>query len=301
MDKQKLLSICIPTYNRADILNRTLRSLTTNPDYNPDLIEIVISDNCSTDNTKEVVAMYPDIKYYCNDENIKDYNFTKAIEYGTAKYVRLFNDTLLFNFGELECMLRTIKKYEKANVNLFFYKNTWLHSDSNITISTLKEYFKEVSFYSTWIANTGFWLEDFKKIENKNLYSYLQFPQLEWNYRIVENGKKTVIYFSNIFETLQPPNKGGYNFFNTFINKYLYIVKKQRIGILNYELEKFRLFRHFIYNYLVVFFIVNKGEYSFETKGVAKIIFSKYWYNLYIYPILVMFIIKKITNKCKQE
>ena len=45
-----LLSICIPTYNRENDLKNMLNSIKSNND-----IEIVICDDGSTDNTKELV------------------------------------------------------------------------------------------------------------------------------------------------------------------------------------------------------------------------------------------------------
>lgn len=50
-----LLSLCIPTYNRAEILAQCLERHMEAIDDERD-IEIVISDNASTDNTREVVA-----------------------------------------------------------------------------------------------------------------------------------------------------------------------------------------------------------------------------------------------------
>ena len=67
LNKQPLLSICIPTYNRAEILRRTLAKITSDKDFDED-IEIVISDNASTDNTQKVCqefcASYKNIHYF---------------------------------------------------------------------------------------------------------------------------------------------------------------------------------------------------------------------------------------------
>ena len=55
MNKQPLLSICIPTYNRADKLKQTLESIVSQPEFiDFDEFEIVISDNGSKDGTKEI-------------------------------------------------------------------------------------------------------------------------------------------------------------------------------------------------------------------------------------------------------
>ena len=43
-NKQPLLSICIPTYNRGDILKENLNYILKLPEFD-DSIEIVISDN----------------------------------------------------------------------------------------------------------------------------------------------------------------------------------------------------------------------------------------------------------------
>lgn len=51
-DIKPYLSICIPTYNRSEVLKESLMQLLK---YEGDDIEVVISDNCSPDNTEEVV------------------------------------------------------------------------------------------------------------------------------------------------------------------------------------------------------------------------------------------------------
>ena len=52
-----ILSICIPTFNRASFLNSCLSAI--NDQLTEDLpIEIVISDNCSTDNTQEIITEF---------------------------------------------------------------------------------------------------------------------------------------------------------------------------------------------------------------------------------------------------
>src|SRR5277367_4768972 len=49
------LSICIPTYNRARLLHRTLEHLAECPDA---FREIIVSDNASDDGTRDVVAAW---------------------------------------------------------------------------------------------------------------------------------------------------------------------------------------------------------------------------------------------------
>lgn len=96
MSVNKFLSIVIPTYNRSDYLDCCLAiHIPLIKYYN---IQIFISDNASTDNTKEIVIkhskIYPFIHYSCNDTNLgADENFERALNYPETEYVWLLGDT----------------------------------------------------------------------------------------------------------------------------------------------------------------------------------------------------------------
>lgn len=65
-----LISICIPTYNREDYIEQTIESALSQ-DY--EFIEVIISDNCSSDNTQQVISKFLSderVKYFKNDMNI---------------------------------------------------------------------------------------------------------------------------------------------------------------------------------------------------------------------------------------
>jgi len=88
-----LVTIGIPTYNRAsgrlgDAIRFALAQTYSN-------IEIVISDNCSTDNTSEVVASFNNekIRYIRQKENIGPFNnFQACLENARGEYFYLFHD-----------------------------------------------------------------------------------------------------------------------------------------------------------------------------------------------------------------
>lgn len=292
----KLLSICIPTYNRAEVLSQTLDNLFTNPDFNIDEIEVIVSDNCSTDRTKEVVSYYPSVKYYRNEKNESFYNLTTVMTYATGKYIKLFNDTFCFKDNTLKQMIAKIRLHESEAKNLFFYPNFLHNHDTLKEINSISSFFSECSYNTTWTASVGFWKKDFDMIDDKNRYASQHFPQLEWMYRIVKNGKPTIIYFEDLFEIVVPNKKGGYNVFQTFVIDYLDIVRNEKLNIVIYEKEKYRLCRYFVYPWLLTLFVNDKGIFGFDTKGVFKIILKKYWYEPYLYPILMLYWFKKITK-----
>ena len=87
-----MLSICIPTYNRAHTLNKLLESIENEVrKYSIKYMEIIISDNASTDNTVEIVNNYINkglpIKYFQMEEN-KGFgiNINNAVSIATGKY-----------------------------------------------------------------------------------------------------------------------------------------------------------------------------------------------------------------------
>lgn len=292
MDK-KILSICIPTYNRCQVLDETLNKLFSNPEFNDELIEVIVSDNCSTDSTKEVVLKYSQVKYFRNNQNIGPYNFTVVTSYANGKYIKIFNDTFSFKELKLGWFLDKIILHENDNKNLFFYPKSFSNSIESVQINSINDFFKHCSFYTTWSITSGFWKNDFDLIETKNKYTELLFPQLWWMYSMVKNGKETIIYFQDLIHVDTPKKKGGYNLFKTFVEDYLFIVKNEKIYFTTYEIEKYRLCKYFIYTWLLNLFVYDNNDFTFESKGVFKILFKKYWYEPYFYPMLILFWFKK--------
>lgn len=91
------LSICIAVYNQVGIVKWNLDNILS---YQGDDIEVIISDDCSTENIFELVQSYHDnrLKYYCNEYNLgHDKNILKGFQRCTCSNVFLLRtaDTLL--------------------------------------------------------------------------------------------------------------------------------------------------------------------------------------------------------------
>ncbi|GEM_PF-6184787 len=90
--KRPLLSIVIPTRERASVLQYTLETLLAlrNPD-----IEILICDNVSTDGTRELVQRYSDprLKYSCSDTRLTmPQNFERGLKLASGEFVMTIGD-----------------------------------------------------------------------------------------------------------------------------------------------------------------------------------------------------------------
>jgi abequosyltransferase len=291
-----ILSICIPTYNRCSILDGTLKSLFSNPEFDSHRIEVIVSDNSSTDRTQEIVAKYPLVRYYRNSENLKDRNFSKVLSYATGNYIRLFNDTLSFQVGALRKMLDSIEENIHEQFNIFFYNNMFLNYDCSVIINHETAFLNNVSFFSSWIANFGCWRQDFNDILNKDKYWEFQFAQVDWCLRLVKNRKKSIIYFNEFVVVFVPENKGGYHLINAFVNNYLFVIKQHKISFITYETEKFRLCFNFLFPRLIALMSPDNLNHTFDTSGSIYMIFKKYWYEPYFYPMLVLFWLKKFFS-----
>ena len=80
-----LLSICVPSYNRSKELCRLVDSIDLEEN-----IELVVCDDGSTDNTKEVLDKYIDkipITYSYQENSGRGFALKKAIEMSKGKYV----------------------------------------------------------------------------------------------------------------------------------------------------------------------------------------------------------------------
>lgn len=90
-DPNPLVSVVIPTYNNARYIGRTIDSIITQTYKN---IEIIIYDNASTDNTKDIVASYKDerIKYYRNGKTVCALaNWNICVKKASADFVAIYH------------------------------------------------------------------------------------------------------------------------------------------------------------------------------------------------------------------
>lgn len=115
------LSVCIPTYNRANFLSKTLeafRSVLT------DETQIVISDNASTDGTEEMVNTFrrewPNLVYRRWPVNEgADRNYLRAVELADGDYCWLFGSDDIPVPGAIEAVTQLMEG--GCDIGLFAY------------------------------------------------------------------------------------------------------------------------------------------------------------------------------------
>lgn len=105
------VSVCIPTYNAAEYLRECMESVLAQS-YQE--IEIVVSDDASTDSTCDIVRSFSDsrIRLHRMDRNRGlAFNFNHAVSLGSGPYVKLLcHDDLL----DPACLAKQVDMLERA-------------------------------------------------------------------------------------------------------------------------------------------------------------------------------------------
>lgn len=129
-----LVSIAMATYNGEKYLKEQLDSI-YNQTYNN--IEVIVCDDCSTDNTVAILKEYAEkygLNYYVNEKNVGYVkNFEKAIGLCSGQYIALSDQDDLWNDKKIETLLQEIKE------NLLIHSDASLiDEDGNILSQTWK-------------------------------------------------------------------------------------------------------------------------------------------------------------------
>lgn len=107
-----LVSVVIPTLNRCNTLQDTINSVRGQLRDFP--IEIVVSDNCSTDETQALLTggEYPDIRYFRHDPRISRVsNFMFAFRAAQGKYVTILYDDEVMLQGNLATKVPILEQH----------------------------------------------------------------------------------------------------------------------------------------------------------------------------------------------
>lgn len=112
-----LVSIAVPTYNRANsFLKKSLASAINQTYQN---IEVIVSDNCSTDNTELVVKSFNDsrIRYFKQKENIGAIpNSNYCLDQAKGIYFLQLHDDNLIDKDFIEICLKSVGYSEDIGV-----------------------------------------------------------------------------------------------------------------------------------------------------------------------------------------
>lgn len=237
--ERPLLSVAIPTYNRSIFLNRLLGFLCKDIVGFENLIEVVISDNGSTDNTSAVIAHYatsniPLTAIHHRLNGGMDFNFLACFQQVRGHYFWILSDDDLPLSGFIPKLLQLLTV---ESPDLLYMRSNWLPfsektelldfpSRLNYRVAPRSLFANSVHVWITFLSGMIIRLnresiapESFSSLEGSKLL------QLSWVLERLKNGNKFLITESPCISATSG-NTGGYSVLKVFGSYFPAIVKR---------------------------------------------------------------------------
>ncbi|WP_142785570.1 glycosyltransferase family 2 protein [Changchengzhania lutea] len=300
-----LVSIIIPTYNRAHLINETLDSIMAQTYTN---WECIVVDDGSTDNTPEVIEIFKKkdkrFKFYSRPKNRKkgasacrNYGF----ELSKGDYINWFDDDDIMHPDKLKIQMEALSRsifnfsvcqslvFDKSIKNIIGLRHGSIYSNQ-----TLKDY---ISRAVIWMTPSALWKKSFLETFDKLFDENLQAAQ-EWEFHC------RALFFSPGYQVCNKP--------------LIYLRKHSDSISYNNDVEKrdlnYYLARDKIYyflkekgvrsDFLSLYFIscyknaLKKKQYSFAfSELLSKIINNKYILVTCKLKLMTSFFIYRVFNK----
>lgn len=277
-----ILSICIPTRNRAKILDYTLASIVRQGRFtSTDDVEIVVSDNGSTDNTYEVCKKFP-VKYIKMTPPTEraEYNYLNVLKYGSGTFLKLHNDNMLVNSGGLEEMITVVnawKTYFPTPV-IFFANNPDPSNPYIIQCKDFDSFIAHASYMCTWIGGFGIWKGDLPAMEKIFLRNKdTRLCQVDMLREMIKIWNREAIICNKFMFPNIDVSKGGFNIAEIFGQNYLNLIADY-VGWETFRDERKKLLK----NLIIPYYFDKSGKHNFERTGFFKYM-RRYWNDDFFY------------------
>ncbi len=296
----KLLTIAIPTYNRAPFLKECISKILTQIRGYEDRIELLVSDNCSTDETENIVQGFisdgAPIRYNRNETNLgMDGNFVYCFEHATGEYVWILGDDDYLVEGAITKLMGILQGGDYGLVHLKIHEEGASHD----VITDKTKLMDDISYWITYISSNIVRTKYVSTVDfSKYMGTYFVLLPVYLN-AVVGEPENVIVRYRTIDGGKDTRRSGGYNFFQVFIKNYLNILREYigSFGLLCYEREKYRFCRRFLYGWAVALIATPNHGLRYETKGWFGLFMSKYWYEPYFYVMLVFVGLKRFKNR----
>lgn len=231
-NKAPILTIAIPTYNRSQYLVRLLDSLKPQMEEARDLfsIELLLSDNASTDHTPDVVeAFCRDAQFPCrkfrNQTNLgADGNILRCFTEAAGKYVWIIGDDDILLPGAL---LELLKFLQQRDFDIVHLRSMPLVDDQHVypqvtslhvkVISEPEEFALQTHVFLTFITGNVILRERALSLPHESFSGLIgtSLVQLSWTYTLLRHFQRGAIV-SNPVIAASADARGGYALYTVF-------------------------------------------------------------------------------------
>ncbi len=218
-----LLTIAIPTFNRADLLDLCLSQICKQLTVGRPRVELIVSDNNSTDNTKEIVDKYISrgfgIRYVKNQENTgPDRNVFQCFDLASGKYVLIFGSDDVLLDGSIDTILNILNngEYGIIYLNSYGFFNDFLKEKPKrkclfkyIVYNDVDRFIQKVNIMFTFVSANIVNKDMVDKSINFSDYLNTNMPQTVWIFSAVFNAKRNMCV-EELMVAAKQSNTGGY-------------------------------------------------------------------------------------------
>lgn len=224
MNKKPYISICIPTYNRLEILKKTIESIYADLiDVNMEDFEVIISDNEPNNSAKEIIQSFNyDNLHYFESQSKGFLNSYDVLKFGSGLFLKLHNNYITLRSGTLKKLINEVKVNLETKPVIFF-TNGLKQFGSMEKFEKFDSFMFKLSYFSSWSSGFGIWKDDFDKISKRiELNEYFPHTSL-----LIAQAYKSSYLIDDLpyFKNQNVPNKGGYNIFEVFSLDYVSLLK----------------------------------------------------------------------------
>jgi glycosyltransferase involved in cell wall biosynthesis len=254
-----LISVKIPTYNCAEYLIQTINSILNQKDFDLDLLEIEVIDDCSTlDNPKEVVEKFGQgrVSFYRQPTNVGAVkNFNTCIERSNNKYVHILHgdDFLETSFYSMmyEMIIHNSSNIFSSrcyivneNSEIIGDSQFLLNLDKNIFLHQTPIQFASVIFDRMAATSIGGFDEELIHLNDRDMWlrlsitsSWCHSNKILTNYRVFEGNdtSKLIKSGNNLLDHFRfyKKHKSDMNISFTFIHNKLFEIFTKQSVLLN--------------------------------------------------------------------
>ncbi|MEY4530060.1 MAG: hypothetical protein RLZZ156_781, partial [Deinococcota bacterium] len=280
----KLLSLCIPTYNRARFLEESLQAMISSiPPEFADKIEIVVSNNASTDDSQILLEHFQvqharlDWVIIRQEANIGPSNVVVVTKYATGEFIWILSDDdivlpnsikrimqilldkpqingIVINYAGFQSKPKYLEKPVLAKKNLIVNKN-----------DALKYLVTSLTFISVLVYRR----------KNTEIREEFLYNSLAQSFIFLEALSYNQIYCtSEVMLAMRIGNSGGYDFFEVFLTTFKRVLAyATTLGFSEDTIEFVR--RKHLRNHVTVFSIILKANTSYGTLKIDNNLASK--------------------------
>lgn len=261
-------------------------------------IDLLISDNCSTDDLESCVNEFKSkglkITYNRNQKNLgPDGNFLYCFNHAKGKYCWLLGSDDIPVKGFLNSLVTVLQGKEYGLVHLNHHSDglsqLFEYSDNQKMVENIAHW---ITFMSSNIINT-------KNIAfiNSNQYMDTYLIQVPYYLYSCLNSPVNAIYKYSCFEKDDDSaNNGSYNLFQVFVQNlfdvYERFYQQKMLSRKVIENIKRNEYAHFLFPFIKDLLVLKKKS-NFDKKHAWHILFRCYGLKWYFYSYPIMYVVKK--------